>query len=118
MELKEPSNFSDYMLKQSRKETAFEKYNYASTNLKNAQIHERLAEIRSQHEPLASLLDKPFSERDRLYAAAFYVVVGRLPSSQERKDADEGQNSKEDNLYTVVDMTNEGEARNEERFRE
>ena len=73
------SDFAQYMLAQARRETAVERRNYASAALDNASIHERLAQIKSQHEPLASLLQKPLSERDRLYAAAFYVVVGRLP---------------------------------------
>ena len=50
-----------------------------SAQYNNAEIHERLAEIKSQHEPMNSLLDAAMSERDRLYAAAFYVVVGRMP---------------------------------------
>ena len=77
------NEFLDYMLQQARKETAFARYNHASVALENAQIKERLAEIRSQHEPLASLSNQPLSERDRLYAAAFYVVVGRLPNKPE-----------------------------------
>ena len=42
-----------------------------------AQIDERLAEIRSQHDPLAEMINKKLSERDRLFAAAYYVVRGR-----------------------------------------
>ena len=71
---------NDYMLQQARKETCYARYSHASAALENAQIKERLAEIKSQHEPLASLAEQPLSERDRLYAAAFYVVVGRLPN--------------------------------------
>lgn len=72
--------FTVYMLKKSDKETAYARYNHASVALENAQIKERLAEIKSQHEPLSSLAEQPLSERDRLYAAAYYVVVGRLPN--------------------------------------
>lgn len=72
-------DFQNYMLQQACKEAAFQQYNYAATKLENAQIRERLAEIKSQHEPLAGLLTQALSERDRLYAAAFYVVVGRMP---------------------------------------
>jgi len=75
------NNFQNHMLQQSRKETAYERYNYASATLTYAQIMERLAEIKSQHEPLAALLLQPLSERDRLYAAAYYVVVGRMPDN-------------------------------------
>ena len=73
------NEFQSYMLQQAKKEAAFQQLNYASVKLENAQIHERLAEIRSQHEPLNSLVGKPLSERDRLYAAAYYVVCGRMP---------------------------------------
>ena len=72
-------NGENYMLAIERKKAAYEKYNYASTNLEICQIKERLAEIWSQHEPLASLLNSKMTERERLYAAAFYVVVGRMP---------------------------------------
>jgi hypothetical protein len=72
-------NGENYMLAIERKKVAYEKYNYASASLENCQIKERLAEIWSQHEPLASLLDRKMTERERLYAAAFYVVVGRMP---------------------------------------
>jgi hypothetical protein len=47
--------------------------------LENRQIKERLAEILSQSEPLDKLISTVMPERDRLYAAAFYVVVGRIP---------------------------------------
>ena len=72
-------SLANYMLQQARKETAFQAYNYASAKLDNALIHERLAEIKSQAEPLDGLMKEAMSERDRLYAAAFYVVVGRMP---------------------------------------
>ncbi len=75
----ETDNLSSYFLATSEKERAYEHYNYASAALDNAKIKERLAEIKSQHEPIASLLDKQLSERERLYAAAFYVVIGRMP---------------------------------------
>jgi hypothetical protein len=75
------NNFQNYITAQAEKRAAYERYNYAGVALENAQIKERLAEIKSQHEPLAGLLAQPSSERDRLYAAAFYVVVGRMPNS-------------------------------------
>lgn len=71
--------FANYTLAQEIKKAAYEQYNYASAHLENCQIRERLAEIGSQHEPLASLLGKQMTERERLYVAAFYVVVGRMP---------------------------------------
>lgn len=79
------SDFGDYQAAKDRREGAFQQYNYASQNLQNAQIHERLAEIKSQHQPLAALIGAEFSDeeyrkiRDKLYAAAFYVVIGRMP---------------------------------------
>jgi hypothetical protein len=80
MSVTDPSAaFSRYMLAQEERRTAYERYNYAGAALELARIRERLAEIGSQSEPLASLLTKPLGERDRLYSAAFYVVVGRMP---------------------------------------
>lgn len=79
------SDFKHYMHAKSDKEAAFQQYNYASEKLRNAQIMERLAEIKSQHQPLASLVGEIASDeeyrkmRDKLYASAFYVVVGRMP---------------------------------------
>lgn len=75
----QPSDFSAYMLAKEGAKRAYADYNAASTGLNLARINERLAEIKSQHDPLATLLTRPLSERDRLYAAAFYVVVGRMP---------------------------------------
>ena len=74
------SNFERYMTAKAEKRAAYERYNYASVALENAQVKERLAEMASQHEPLAALRDAAMSERDRLYAAAHYVVVGRMPN--------------------------------------
>ncbi len=70
---------SEYFTATAQREKAYERFNYAVQALDNAKIKERLAEIKSQHEPLAGLLNAPLSERDRLYSAAFYVVVGRMP---------------------------------------
>lgn len=71
--------FEAYLLAQAEKKIAYERYNFAASALNNAQIRERLAEIKSQHEPLAALMSTMMTERERLYAAAFYVVVGRMP---------------------------------------
>ncbi len=73
------NNFGNYMIATANKETAQARYSYAASALEVTQIKERLAEIKSQHEPLAGLISKPLSERDRLYAAAFYVAIGRMP---------------------------------------
>lgn len=83
--------FSQYMCAQAEKRVAQERYNYASAALENAQIKERLAEIRSQSEPLDGLIGRSLSERDRLYAAAFYVVVGRFPADMTQPASSEPQ---------------------------
>ena len=67
---------------------AFAEYNYAASHLENARIRQRLAEMHQQHEPLASLLTRELSERDRLYHAAFWVVVGRFPTEPHREELD------------------------------
>jgi len=77
-------SFSQYMLAQSETRKAYQQYCYAGANLELAQIKERLAEIKSQSDPIDSLLKQPMSERDRLYAIAFYVVNGRFEISQEK----------------------------------
>lgn len=78
------SNFSAYLAAQSDRKAAYNLYCYASQKLENAQIRERLAEIKSQHEPIASLLNEKLSERDRLYAIAFYVVIGGMPEKEKK----------------------------------
>ncbi len=76
------SDLSNYFRAQAETKAARAVHNYAGVNLRLKQIEERLAEIKSQHEPLHELLNLPgadMSGRDRLYAAAFYVVIGRMP---------------------------------------
>ncbi len=70
---------SEYFTATVEREKAYERFNYAVQALDNAKIKERLAEIKSQHEPLHSLINSSLPNRDRFYAAAFYVVVGRMP---------------------------------------
>jgi len=74
------SDLAAYFAAQERARTAYERYNYAGAALELARIKERLAEIKSQHEPLASMNPEgnPLA-RWKQYAAAFYVVVGRMP---------------------------------------
>jgi hypothetical protein len=74
--------FAKYQTAKAEAKAAYELYNYAGIALELAQIKERLAEMASQHEPLAALRDAEMSERDRLYAAAHYAVVGRLPNKE------------------------------------
>ena len=72
-------DFINYMRAQAERREAYEKYNYAGQLLENREIKERLAEVKSQSEPFNTLINASMDERDRLYAAAFYVVVGRMP---------------------------------------
>lgn len=76
------SDLQSYFEATARKAAAKARYDHASEALNLAGIHERLAEIKSQSEPLESLLKAPMGERERLYAAAFYVVVGRVPEDK------------------------------------
>jgi hypothetical protein len=73
------SDFLRYMEAQAKNRAAFEAYKAASARLELAQIKERLAELRSQHDPLAQLMRSSLPERERLCAAAEYLVTGRLP---------------------------------------
>lgn len=73
------SDLQAYMLTQANLATARTLRNHAGSVLRVAQIEDRLAEIKSQHEPLSSMADKLAVHRDDLYAISFYVVVGRWP---------------------------------------
>lgn len=74
-------DLANYEKAQAEREAASALYEYAGVALELTGIRARLAEIKSQHEPLAGLLSLPISERDRMYAAAFFVVVGRMPEN-------------------------------------
>ena len=76
-------NFSNYMMAKEKKQRCYAEYDAASQRLVNAGIHERLAEIKSQHEPLATLITKKMSGQERLYAIAYYVVIGRFPEEED-----------------------------------
>lgn len=80
------SDLSNYFRAQAETEAARQLRNYASAKLELCQIKERLAEIYSQHEPIASLcgpLEGDFppekAMRTRLQGIANYVVIGRFP---------------------------------------
>lgn len=75
-------DFGEFMLAQAKKREAFERYNYAGAALTNAQIMERLAEFKSQCEPSDSLILQQMTPRERMYAAAYWVVVGRMPAKE------------------------------------
>jgi hypothetical protein len=80
LEGKTMNDFGNYINAQAERRIAYERFNYAVVLLENARIKERLAEIKSQHEPLNGLLAQSLSKRDMLYVAAFYVVIGRMPN--------------------------------------
>jgi hypothetical protein len=77
------SDLQAYFCAQERRRSAYNLFNYACTLLDLERIRERLAEIKSQHEPIASLIDERMSERERLCAIAHYVVIGRIPEVKE-----------------------------------
>lgn len=73
------TKFSQYMTAQEVSRTAFANYNYAGSQLDNARIKERLAEIRSQHEPINTLsktISCDVSAREAFDALCTYVVHG------------------------------------------
>ncbi|MCP4410917.1 MAG: hypothetical protein GY807_24890 [Gammaproteobacteria bacterium] len=85
------SDLQNYFYRQEQTGRARVDSARADAVLKNASINERLAEIKSQHEPLAGLsgvediLDPEYQiERAKMYAAAHYVVHGRMPVISER----------------------------------
>lgn len=79
MSLSQADDFIQYQYAQEQRRTAYERYNYASVALELAQIKERLAELKSQCQPLDKLIEATPPGREQLYAAAFYAVVGRMP---------------------------------------
>jgi hypothetical protein len=68
-----------YVNAKAEKKAAYERYNYASAALELAEIRERFAELYSQWDPLNAIKDSALDEREKLAAAAHYVVMGRLP---------------------------------------
>jgi len=81
-------SFMELQEAHAKVEAAKNLHNYSSVKLTNARIHERLCELRSQHDPLnklcggdeANMCDPAI--RKIAYAAAFYVVVGRMPTDE------------------------------------
>ena len=61
----------------AKKEAAKNLYNYAGANLELMTIRHRFAEIRSQHEPLASIIGDTGTTREQLIQAVRYVMRGR-----------------------------------------
>jgi hypothetical protein len=72
------SDLQSYFLAQAKTEAARYQREAAAFRLELCKIRERLAEIKSQHEPLDSWSDGDSVIRNSIYNAAFYVVVGRV----------------------------------------
>lgn len=75
-----PSSFSNYLHATTVREKAYERYNYAASALKLAKIEERLAEIKSQHEPVNSLGQRiicNITARESFESICDYVVLGK-----------------------------------------
>lgn len=78
------SAFMHYQLALAEKKMAYEQYNYAGAALELATIRCRLAEIVSQHEPLGHIdSGLAFTGRQKMIAAAQYVVLGRYDECQQ-----------------------------------
>lgn len=79
------SDLLQYWLASAEAKSAYNQHSYTGQLLENKKILERLAEIKSQDKPLADIVggdcrgEEYKIMRDKLYAAAFYVVIGRLP---------------------------------------
>jgi hypothetical protein len=72
----------EYMRALNNTRAARERHNYAAEALHVAEVEERLAEIKCQHEPLNSISkNEDLVDREKMYAAAFYVVFGRVPGA-------------------------------------
>jgi len=63
---------------QKEKEAAYNLYNYAGERLELAKIKERLAYLRSQHEPLHGFIKDKGISRDDAVKIAEHVVLGKL----------------------------------------
>ena len=72
--------FGNYRLALAEEREARERMNYAGAALELASIKARLAEIRSQADALNGMVVL-VGDREKFYAAAFYVVVGRMPDN-------------------------------------
>ena len=78
-------DFGKYMEATADERAAMAEYNHSSVALELAGIKKRLSEIKSQAEPLDTLLGVKMTARDRLYASAFYVVIGRMPEFSDKE---------------------------------
>lgn len=83
------SDLKNYFHMQDVKRAKRYQLNAAQAELQLASIRERLAEIKSQHEPIHSMLKQEgLDPRDMLYKIAHYVVVGWMPKDPAPKETD------------------------------
>jgi hypothetical protein len=75
------SDYLNFQYHKAKTETARAKVGEAVNRVELAEIKERFAEIKSQHQPLDLIAKSGLSDRGKMYACAFYVVVGRLPDN-------------------------------------
>jgi len=72
-------NLIEYLNARTETKRAYANYNHAALDLELSQIKERLAKLGSQVDPAEALLRYGASDKDRMVAAAYYVVIGRFP---------------------------------------
>ena len=86
-------DFGHYMHAQTKVEAASNDSERAGYKLNLEQIRMRAAELRSQHEPLESLINgcfkgpacaEPEAVRSAMLDAIFYVVQGRFPEKTKK----------------------------------
>ncbi len=66
-------------MRQIEVQAAKSDYEKAVAQMQLANIHYRLAHIDSQPEPLDGLVKADLTDRERMVAAAYFVVVGQVP---------------------------------------
>jgi len=66
-----------YELARTRHAEAYAQYTASSLKLKLSKIMERVAELRSQEQPMAMLLGGNHTTRDAVLAALHYAITGR-----------------------------------------
>lgn len=72
------SDFANHIAAEAEKREAEQLYNYAQQRLENKTIVCRYAEIKSQCEPLNSIIEESGTPREQIIAACRYVVTGRI----------------------------------------
>ena len=85
------SDLLNYFKAQAERESAYNQYNYAGQKLANARIKERYTEIRSQYDPIESIIKERFplindNDKDKIRQTILeitkYVVLGQTTRSE------------------------------------